>query len=609
MLAILFLLSVLASVIVIARAMPGYTYLIWVPFALLMQLGFLAVMYGLLVLLDIGLTLQYGIFSNALLVAILGLRVSRSERNQHSFRIRWQLRKFSKPMYSKRDLIVWAIVLLMCTGCYFAQFGFPPTVSFYASDAAAHTILSYRLSQGEVVGAQYLSYLFTGCLMACFDFAIDRETSYIVFEIAEAILLFMSGASFYSLLAAICKEMKLFPILVFVVLYLAGYPLSNMIYGFSYLGISVTCICMILFVWAAIPDVSGNLLLKGCVISILLFELITSYSLFVPPIYLAVFILLVQWLYRQGSSIARSILSLAGIFAIPICFGYLIVFSAYFVDSGNTVDAVIASEGGIFRDLYASFIFVAPLAFYGFVRNAKEHKLNALTLITVIFLIYSIALFALCAFDRVSTYYFYKTYFVLWLLFFVNAAFGVQRLLAQSLSLVVCYALTWLLVLFLALSGLDTKLSTSRSWLNPNPVAGSLFSVYESNLKCIDERKLSAGTIELLRTAKDLKDDGYKVALTTNDSILRWWSALYEGSYYDFMWWGYADEDMISELENYDYVLVSFADPVLGNALGHTYMDALENAEGYDYDDPENVLMENDDGAIVHAPKRADRSQ
>lgn len=598
----LYLFSALACILAIARIMPNHTFLIWIPFALLMQLGFLAIVYGVMVLVDIGFTLHYGILINVLLFTLLGVRIHRDGAKSRAIKIRWSLQSSPKPICSKRDLVIWAVLLAICLFCSYAQFGFPPTISFLGSDAAAHASASFKISQGEVQGAQYLSHLFSGSLMACFSAFIERDTSFIIFEASEIFLLFLSGISFYSLLVAACKKLNLSTACVLVALYVVGYPLTNMLFGFSYLGLSVTSICVLLFACVAASGVD-HFFQKACAVSILLYEVIISYSLFVPPIYLGIFILLIMFFYKCNLRFGKSLMALIGIFAIPICFGYLIVYSTYFITSDNTVGGVIAGEGGAFRDLYAGFIFIAPLAIYGFFCNVKERRLHALSVLTVVFVLYVAALFALCALEVVSTYYYFKLYYVLWLLVFANAACGIEKLICNTCSLLVSYALVWGSVFLFAFTDIDTKLNEARPNLNPTPIARMLFPVYSFNVEYVDLRQMSEGTMELLRVAEEMRDDDSRLTCVSNDVILRWWSAIFGGDYHDFKWWGYTDEEMIEKLKEYDYALVSFDDPLLKNQSGHTYLDALSNAENYDFDDPENVILSNESGMIVKTPR------
>lgn len=603
MLSIAFVLTTILCVVIIARIPSGYTYLVWLPYAFFIQLGFLALMSGILFLMQIGFTLWWGVCSNLLLMLLVGIQWKVKGSTFAWRNVRWRLPHSKKPLFAKLDVSVWVLLVVICAFCAYRQFGIPPAVSFASTDAAAHAAESYALASGEVGIGQYLSHLATGSLMAVFGFLIDQETSYIIFEAGEVLFLFLSGASFYSLISVVCRPIKSIPALMAVVLYVLGYPLNNMLFGFSYLGLAVTTICVLVFACLTFSCFDRTVLPLSF-ISLLLLEVITSYSLFAPVIFLSVFILLLRTFrnkgYRNGISFLLSLIP----FVAPVILGFFIVYSTYFIIGNNTVGSAIASEGGVFRDLYAGFIFIVPLAGYGFWSCWKEKVAGALILVTALFVLFSLMLCCLCALQLVSTYYFYKTYYVLWLLFFANAVCGVHALQARSLPMLVCYALTWLIVALLAFSGLDAKLSTARPRLNPNPVAETLFPVYVYNLEYADFRKLSDGTMELLGLADGLKDGGSKVAFTSNDTILRWWMALYGGDYYDFMWWHYTDEEMVTALEEYDYVFVSYDDPVLRNQSGNSFLDVLNGSSSYDFDDPDNIVYSNESGMIVKAPPK-----
>lgn len=605
MLAVLFIATTILCVLLVARIPSGKTLLIWLPLAFFIQLGFVALVYGLFILLNVGYSLFMGIAANVLLslfACIRAMRPSSPKTNGRAWMVSWSIPKSEKPFCDKRDMVVWCCLAIVCIVCFIKQFGIPPQVSFLASDAAAHDYASYAIATGEPGrGAQYLSYLVSGSMMAVFDFAITRETSFIIFEIMETFLLFFSGTAFYSVLATICKKLSTPFIALLTILYLLGYPLNNMLFGFSYLGIAVTVITLLVFACLSI-DAWGRKAIAFGSIALLLFEVAISYSLFAPPVYLGVFIFLIVKMKRDGDKASRIVAGLFAVFTVPSLLAMVLVFAHYFINSGQNFGDVIGSEGGIFRDLYASFIFVVPFSVHGFCRYCKTRRIDLLVLLTSLFVVYSLALFVLCALDLVSTYYFYKLYYVLWMQFFLFAGCSVQYLSEKTPGMLVSYASVWLIVFLLAFTGLDAKL-TSRPRLNPHPVAESLFSIYVYNFDYIGARRWTDDTMKLLDKADELKDTGYEVALTTNDLILRWWSALYGGSYYDFRWWGYTDEGMVDALRDYDYVVVSYDDPLNVTKTDHSFIEALDAAEQYDYDAPENIVFANEEGLIVKAPK------
>lgn len=602
MLPLLFVLTTVLSIWLIARTPSGKTVLVWLPFAFFIQLGFVAFVYGLFIILNIGYSLLMGIAANALLSILVCFQAKMPKANDGKWAFSWSIPRSTKPLCSKADLIVWGCLVIICALCYIGQFGIPPQVSFLTSDPAAHDYASYAIATGEPGrGAQYLSHLAIGSVMAVFDFAISQETSWIVFEIMETFFLFLSGAAFYSVLAVLCKKLSLPITVVFVVLYVLGYPLNNMLFGFSYLGVCVTVIALLAFTCLSIRSFERKGFFYGA-LSLLLYEVAISYSLFAPPIFLGVFIFLIVGTKREGYGLRRIVANSLAVFLVPSALALVLVYSHYFISSGHTVGEVISDEGGIFRDLYASFLFVAPLSFYGYAQHCRSQGINALFWIAGLFVLYSLGLFILCALKLVSTYYFYKVYFVLWLLFFLYAAYSVHILRKKSAGMLMSYTSVWLIVFALAISGLDVKL-TSRPRLNPHPVAESLFSIYVYNYDYIGDRRWTDETVELLDVAAGYKDAGNAVAMTINDQILRWWAALYGGSYYDFKWWGYTDEEMIERLKDYDYVVVSFDDPLLATHSGHSFIEALDAAEQYDYDDPDNIVFANSKGIIVKAPE------
>ena len=85
------------------------------------------------------------------------------------------------------------------------------------------------------------------------------------------------------------------------VLYIIDYPLSVMVYGFCYLGAGVNFLALILFAIVA-TDCKVKQYLAA---SLGALGVVTSYSLFAPPVFLALFVYIACSEWKEARSVKR----------------------------------------------------------------------------------------------------------------------------------------------------------------------------------------------------------------------------------------------------------------------------------------------------------------
>lgn len=578
----IFIASLLLGLIGILRIPKSYKKIIWFPIALLIELGLCAFAYGVLCLFGIGFSGYINIAINlAIAFSAFAYEQKTRKKQRHDIRTtrRHELKISLTRIASLSDVVAYGIIIVTVCLCAYMQFGFPISITFLTSDPASHCSGAYAIYDGGVMKNQYLSHLATACIMCCSPHHIDANSAFIPFIVTEILLFAFSGATFYTLLSVECNTLNVFCRTILVFFYMIGYPLNNMLFGFSYLGLGVTVFCGLLVICNSIKHSPS--VIKYAVLSLFLFELITSYSLFVPPIYFGVFACLIFFGIKNKEGMQKVAITIVAVFAIPVILGFFIVYQGYFGTDEQTVDLAIAAEGGIYRGLFASFVFIAPLSIFGAIAKTRNNSLSYIDFVSGFFVAFTLALLPLCLIEKVSSYYFYKLYYVLWLIFFTYCGLGIQFLQKKSMGMLLSYAATWLVVFLLAFSGIDTRVSEKNPRLDPTPESFNFFPLYTFNFntELIDSKRIDNGTIELLSKAENLREEGNKVWLLSNDIILRWYSALNGGDYQDSIWWGLTNEEFLERLDDYDYIIVSEEDPILVNKSYNTYLEALEWAE------------------------------
>lgn len=594
----------ISALLCLLRIPSSKTIFTWLPVCLFLQVGCSCLTVGLLSLSSIGFTPWTIIATNIGIVAVSFFYEFRSngfissnikKRGDKDAFIKQvepdKRRWFKTKIIDLDDILAYLLVIILTTVLFSLIFTPSMILSFKSPDSAVHFRNALGVYEGSKIGGQYLTHLMIADAFSLVAPVIDMIYFYKVFIIMQVLFFALSGLMMYTLLKAVCSQLNIAVICILLFFYQCGYPLSNLIYGFSYLGIGVISTCLVFIMC----DLISKGIVKGkwsyFALSLSLFELFISYTIFIPPIYLGVFFFLIFHLRKRDHGILRIARDEFLVVGIPCILGFVLMFMYHFGASLQKAATAATLNGGIFGDLYAGFIFLSPLAIYGAAMRFKEGAIRGFDLPALGFVGYAVAVFIGGIYGVVSAYYFFKLYYVLWLIFFLYAALGVQKLAESSPALLASYAATWLLVMAIAFSGFDEKVSQNHPQFDPNPVAESLFPIYFDNLKFIRTGSLTEESMDAFDAARSLFANGETVGIISDDYGYEWFRTLFPENGQQ-KYWGISDDIFLDELRECDYVLY----------LPYESMSALPTASGttpedlgnYISDDAECVFEEGD---------------
>lgn len=554
-LSIIYVISILAALTALLSIPKSETKAVWFPICAFVLIGIFCLIFGILNFFGAPFSLWTPLLVNIGVILATCLYQYR-QRILNGKVLKDALTRWRNGA-SKKDLAVTVLILIIVLACSYAQFGFPLSISFITSDPSIHLLCSIKLFEGGAIETSFLTHSITACFIAMIDPFVEPIQYYNAFIFEEIIQFLLSGMTFYSILAILMKNCRIVIQAILVALYMLGYPWNDMIYGFSYLGAGVTSIGAIIFICMQLKKNSteNSQILLLCALSLMLLNLIVSYPLFVPPVYIAIFVALILWGRKAGVKASRILLDEVAVFAMPVIIGYLLVFLPLFGTPSQTVTSALTANGAIFQDLYAGFLFIAPLAIYGLVQKIRSRGLNALELLTFIYLAYFVACLALTTFGKVSPYYFYKLYYPLWLVVFVYTAFGIDRLRIQSPCMLASYAGVWLVIFALAFSGLDAALAKRRPFVYTNETGKCVFPIYDFNIHSLDNFTISDSEMDLFKEARALKDEGYTVNPFANDLLSFWALSLLEDRNL-LMYWVFNDAQLEEIVDESDYIVL-----------------------------------------------------
>lgn len=464
-------------------------------------------------------------------------------------------------MHSLSTVVPYMLLFLLVVVCALVQFGPSLSINFASTDPATHFNLSMEVYEsGRLASSRWFTYYLSARGIELLEplFVNAEYKSFIIMEIAY---LYLSGCVFFSIGKQICgQKSEIAIVLVIALLYLLGYPLNVLTFGFSYLGVGVTLVLSMVSVLGA-PK--GSLPLRIGLVLMLLSGLAVCYSLFVPVSLLGI---LVSILFknRQFFSQHRVIL-ICGLSAIAGAIAFVI---SVLVHSG--LITALSSPGYSYANLYGDFLQPAPIALLGFSVFIKEEKgiglaIASISIAAMVSIMVSLVLYRGEVF---SAYYYYKFYYVLWACFSLCIARGACEVLRLYSALLLAYGAVFALVFVFAVSGFDERMSISHPELNPATVSNEIAGIYSCNAKEMVSERISSSEIDLWEAANQLRgtQEEYIPLIGSNIDVY-WYQAVtrqyYPGDTRYYYYWLFnqpdGDSQLIARLSEAQYCVVLYS--------------------------------------------------
>jgi len=199
--------------------------------------------------------------------------------------------------------------------------------------------------------------------------------------------------------------------LLIVLLYALAYPLDYVLFGFGYLGPGILATNLIILTWLLINKYDSKILY----LLLLLFNLglFYSYYLFAPAVYLSEGLYVIYNFVKEKYSLKTMFKIGISTLILPTIIGFL-----YFVyNKTGTKEAMggFSIDGYSYKNLYSNFVLLIPLIIYSLKMKFKKKKIDFLLFFLICEIIYIFLTLIFIPKGSVSPYYFYKTYYILWL--------------------------------------------------------------------------------------------------------------------------------------------------------------------------------------------------
>ena len=502
----------------------------WLPLTGVLMEFWIAFLAGTIQLFHIPVnTLSMGLV-NLLIGILLLLRI----------RKKGEIQKYSLNAYD----VIFALLILMAV-LYVCNIRYGLKTldwSYRTVDPSARYRESMEYIRDQRVRHMYFAQLINGSLIQVVMPWLKFDYLYKAYVLGDILHLYLSGLMFYGTVRRWTRnhfEHIVAGIASFFFLF--GYPLNSTIWGFTYLGMSLYVIMALMIFWdmyeqnsiVGYGDVirwkhvgkkSGDRntakvgISEGVFLNIFFLMLgcnaiFQCYVLFMPVTYLAIgFALLYKQFRKKNLFSPETLFTGLGIFLIPVIYGIIYTYMDVFVTDDSvdiTVGSAFAAEGAIYRDLYSNFLFFLPVAVLGMILMMKKKENHFLSWFSPMFLIMTLVMFAISYKNRkVSTYYYYKNYFVLWLLVFLLIVYALTQASLHAKTLTICYMLSWSFVAIMVMGGIETRIQdNSEGYIIDNK---SMFynDLLVYNWNTIKSPHYSTERMELIHYVYDILQSG-----------------------------------------------------------------------------------------------------
>ena len=389
-------------------------------------------------------------------------------------------KKVQKYYIKISDIIFGVFLLILVIFIAYENYGFPFDVKYKTTDGSSHFFfaqkfyetqgLLYKKVTGDMLGVSNLdfrlpgAYVNEGLLFRIFDGVVSKVDLFVIFDLA---VLYMSGILFYYLLKSYAKENKKLHILaaIFSIMYMLGYQLNSMLYGYVYLSLALDIIIAFLLVIETYKKEESSDKIALAILSLLSFGIFFSYAYFIPIIYISVIIITIIKSVRKKEKIIseRNIIKVLMVIINPLILGltYFIILP-HAKGIANEISSIIVN-GTIYQNYITNFLPFIPIFIIAIVlaikNKGKENECGFSTILFVLSIIFALILFIGNKLEKVSQYYFFKAYYIIWPLAIINAYIALSKILEDKYKIlrIVTYIYVSIYVLAILISTLILK--------------------------------------------------------------------------------------------------------------------------------------------------------
>lgn len=451
-----------------------------------------------------------------------------------------------KYCVTKLDLVFSFLAVAMVAYIAHARYGSDISINFCLIDSANHYSAAHSVAfDHKYINNLYLAALNSGLAMETFLPILGDFNVYKIFIVWESGYFLLQIMTLCAIIRRMTdKKSGIVTAGIMSLLYGLGYPLYVLEFGFSYLGVSIAVLAMIIFALELYnetfdEDAEGVKQTRAVAVAMMfcgLYGIFICYTLFVPFVFVGAFLALCI-IFKQKDKLfsVKTVIRMLIIFLIPSALGMLESFvdlqylsegsGANNAAEGAVSTAQIAVEGGCYNELYSNFVLMLPFILYGGYLFIKRRKGTGVIGLTIVLLMFSAAMFVLALKGRVSVYYLIKVMNPLWLVAYIMVFAGFTEIYSKSRALMICIALTFAFLFGMVYTRTDEKILNINNRLI-RVTSDCFLNVYAFTHEFMKSGRIDANGRDLMKYADAEFPEDAGIIAVGDDVYTTWFKAL-----------------------------------------------------------------------------------
>ena len=346
-------------------------------------------------------------------------------------------RKIQKYEISIKDIIFLILAICIVTAVNYKAFGKLDQLSYVTTDASVHFNTSkefYKTENMFIEGKEgFMPFLYTneGIFYKALEPIIGEFNLYKVFAFVDASVLIMAIMLFYFIIKDKLENKLLKYILTCIacIIFVLGYPLNSMLTGFHYLQAGINAILLAIVIMGE-KEISKTW--KILLTSMANICIIFTYNLFAPLLFIIEYIYILKQSYNSEKKVITTytILQTLIAFVIPgIC---AILYFLVFRGSQNEGLGLLA-DGFTLRNKITNIVFFIPFTLYYFIKSIKNKEFDFSFIFVLGVLLYTLLFIGLYFINKISSYYYFKIYYLIWPAIIMASTYGICMFAEKSI--------------------------------------------------------------------------------------------------------------------------------------------------------------------------------
>jgi hypothetical protein len=514
-------------------------------------------------------------------------------------------RQWQKYYASKFDLLAFLFMLAVVIIIAVMRFGWGLNINYETSDPGVHFKDAMDIYNSQQLSGMYFYSFICSIVISFFAPFTILINYYKIYILIDILMYILSALLFYSVIrySNISKHGFKYKILCLIVsiIYMLGYPLNNLIFGFGYLGVGTSVIMLIFYLANQFNYEKDKVSINILSLVVSCYSIIICYSLFSPFIFIILFLFLciIYAKKKELFSINFILLNLK-IFLIPTILGFIYSYFGTFNET-ITITSQIATEGYIFRDLFSSFIIFLPFCIYQIIIGIKSKSSDIISISFIVFALLILVSLVLGLNGYMSSYYFFKLYYPMWFFCLYLFYLAVVSLFEKSKEFIISYFTVWIVLAAFGFSGTEQSFNRKNVLFSPQLKSLSYMEVFKFNNDMMSKKSNNSQRMELYH-------EMYKIQNKPNNDIYLvdtwldtyWFEAISNQRFDDYYYWVNGDKAIEYIQHNCKYVIISNMNK--GNGFDENSTKFYN--EHKDYFETLHIVYKNDLGYIAKIENR-----